>query len=67
VMYMRIKISFILLDKCYVNYCDHRYVSHLSCRHLSPTTPLTSTSGETSSASQVLSKVSVVRVLLVHY
>jgi hypothetical protein len=40
-------------------------VSQLGCRHLSPTTPPASTLGETSSASQVLPKGMVVRVLLV--
>jgi hypothetical protein len=48
-----------------VKYCDHRSVSQLGCRHLSPTTHPASTSGETSSASQVLLKGLVVRVLLV--
>jgi hypothetical protein len=47
--------------KCY----DHRSVSQLGYRHLSHVTPPASTSGETASASQVLSKGSVVRVLLV--
>jgi hypothetical protein len=47
--------------KCY----NHRSVSQLGYRHLSPVTPPTSTSGETSPASQVLSKGPVVRVLLV--
>ena len=47
--------------------CNHIYVSHLGCRHLSPTTTLASTSGETSSALQVLLKGLVVRVLLVWY
>jgi hypothetical protein len=37
----------------------------LGCRHLSPATTPSSTSSETSSASQVLPKGSVVRVLLV--
>jgi hypothetical protein len=54
-----------LIAKCFVEYCDHRSVSQLGCRHLSPTTTPASTSGETSSASQVLPKGSVVRVLLV--
>jgi hypothetical protein len=40
-------------------------VSQLGCRHLSPTTNHASTSGETSSTSQVLLKGSVVRVFLV--
>jgi hypothetical protein len=55
-----------LIGKFYVEYCDHRSVSRIGCRHLSPATPPASTSGETSSASQVLSKGSVVRVLLVY-
>jgi hypothetical protein len=55
-----------LIGKFSVKYCDHRSVSQIGCRHLSPATPPASTSGETSSASQVLSKGSVVRVLLVH-
>jgi hypothetical protein len=54
-----------LIDKFFVKYCDHRSVSQLGCRHLSPTTTPASTSGETSSASQVLLKGQVVRVLLV--
>jgi hypothetical protein len=54
-----------LTAKCSVKYCDHRSVSQLGCRHLSPTTTPASTSGETSSASQVLPKGPVVRVLLV--
>jgi hypothetical protein len=49
--------------KCYNNI----YVSHLGYTHLSPVTPLASTSGETSPASQVLPKGSVVRILLVHF
>jgi hypothetical protein len=56
-----------LTVKCYVKYCDHRSVSQLGCRHLSPATIPASTSGETSSASQVLLKEPVVRVLLVHF
>jgi hypothetical protein len=28
-----------LLAKCFVKYCDHRYVSHLVCIHLSPAIP----------------------------
>jgi hypothetical protein len=55
-----------LTAKCSVKYCDHRSVSQLGCRHLSPTTPPASTSGETSSALQVLPKGPVVRVFLVH-
>jgi hypothetical protein len=54
-----------LLDKFFVKCCHHRSMSQLGCRHLSPATPPASTSGETSSASHVLSKGSVVRVLLV--
>jgi hypothetical protein len=49
-------------SKCY----NHRYVSHIGYKHLSPVTPPASTLGETASASQVLSKGLVVRVLLVH-
>jgi hypothetical protein len=41
-------------------------VSHLGCRHLSPTTPPTSTLGETSSTLQVLSKGPIVNVLNLH-
>ena len=44
---------------------NHRYVSQLGYKHLSPVTPLASTSSETSPASQVLPKGLVVRVLLV--
>jgi hypothetical protein len=33
-----------LIAKCSVKYCDHRSVSQLGCRHLSPTTPPASTS-----------------------
>ena len=46
---------------------NHRSVSQLGYRHLSPVTPPASTSGETSPASQVFPKGLVVRVLLVHY
>jgi hypothetical protein len=55
-----------LLAKCSVKYYDHIFVSQLGCRHLSPANPPTSTSGETSSVSQVLPKGLVVKVLLVH-
>jgi hypothetical protein len=44
----------------------HRSVSQLGYKHLHPVTPSTSTSGETSPASQVFPKGMVVRVLLVH-
>jgi hypothetical protein len=54
-----------LLAECSVKCCGHRSVSQLGCRHLSPATPPASTSGETSSASEVLLKGSVVTVLLV--
>jgi hypothetical protein len=54
-----------LIAKFSVKYHDHRSVSQLGCRHLSPATPPASTSGETSSASKVLLKGMVVRVLLV--
>jgi hypothetical protein len=54
-----------LIAKCFVKYYDHRSMSQLGCRHLSPETPPASTLGETSSTSQVLSKGPVVRVLLV--
>jgi hypothetical protein len=47
--------------KCY----NHISVFQLGYRHLSPITPPPSTSDETSHASQVLLKGSVVRVLLV--
>jgi hypothetical protein len=55
----------IILFKCFVKCCNRISVSQPSCRHLSPATPLASTLGETSSASQVLSKGSIVRVFLV--
>jgi hypothetical protein len=55
-----------LIAKFFVKYCDHRFVSQLVFRHLSPVTPPASTSGETLSASQVLPKGPIVRVLLVH-
>jgi hypothetical protein len=42
-------------------------VSQLGCRYLIPITPPSSTSGETSSASQVFPKGLVVRFLLVHF
>jgi hypothetical protein len=48
--------------KCY----NHKFVSHLGYRHLSPVTPHASTLGETSPASQVLPKGPVFMVLLVH-
>jgi hypothetical protein len=44
---------------------NHRSVSHLGYRYLSPVTPAASTLGETASASQVFSKGPIVRVLLV--
>jgi hypothetical protein len=47
--------------KCY----NHRSVSHLGYIHLSHVTPPASTSGESSSSSQVFPKESIVRVLLV--
>jgi hypothetical protein len=47
--------------KCYY----HMSISWLGYRHLHPVTPPASTLGETSPSSQVLSKGSVVRVLLV--
>ena len=53
------------LAKCSFKCCNQRFVSQLGCRHLSPITTPASTSGETSSALQVLSKGLVVRVLLV--
>jgi hypothetical protein len=56
-----------LLDKCFVNCFYHRSVSQLGCIHMIPTTPPTSTLGETSFSSQVLPKGLVVRVLLVHF
>jgi hypothetical protein len=54
-----------LTAKFFVKWYNHRSVSQLGCRHLSPATTPASTSGETSSASQVLLKGPVVRVLLV--
>jgi hypothetical protein len=54
-----------LTAKFYVKYYDQRFVSHLCCRHLSPAITPASTSGETSSTSQVLPKGLVARVLLV--
>jgi hypothetical protein len=48
-----------------LRYCNHRSMSQLGCRHLSPATPPASTSSETSSTSQVFLKGPVVRVLLV--
>jgi hypothetical protein len=56
-----------LTPNYYVKFYNHIYVSHIGCRHLSPATTPASTLGETSSASQVLPKGSVFRVLLVHY
>jgi hypothetical protein len=38
------------LFKCYVKYCNQKFVSQPGCRHLIPATPLGSTSGETSYA-----------------
>jgi hypothetical protein len=55
-----------ILAKCSVKCCNHRSVSELGCRHMSPTTPPSSTSGETSSSLKVLPKGSIVKVLLVH-
>jgi hypothetical protein len=54
-----------LSSKYFVKHYNHRSVSQLGYRHLSPVTPLASTSGETSPASQVLPKGPIVRVLLV--
>jgi hypothetical protein len=48
------------LWKCY----NHRSVSQLGYRHLRPITPPASTLGETSPASRVLPKGSVVRVFV---
>jgi hypothetical protein len=45
---------------------NHRSMSQLGYRHLSPLNPPASTLDETSPASQVLSKGPVVSVLLVH-
>jgi len=45
--------------------CNNISMSQLGYKHLSPVTPPTSTSGEASLASQVLSKGPIVRVLLV--
>jgi hypothetical protein len=45
--------------------CNHRSVSHLGYRHMSPVTPSASTSGETSPSLEVLPKGSVVRGFLV--
>jgi hypothetical protein len=56
-----------LISKFSIKYCDHRFVSQLGCRHLIPTIPPSSTSGETSSSTQVLSKGPVDRVLLVRF
>jgi hypothetical protein len=49
-----------------MKFYNHISVSQLGYRHLSPVTPHASTLGETASASQVLPKESVVKVLLVH-
>jgi hypothetical protein len=54
-----------LLAKFSFKYRDHKSVSQIVCRHLSLATPPASTSGETSFASQVLSKGPIVRVFLV--
>jgi hypothetical protein len=45
----------------------NRYVRQLGFRHLSLATTLASTSGDTSSSSQVLPKGMIVKVLLVHF
>jgi hypothetical protein len=50
----------VLLSSSITDWCPNS-----GCRHFSPATTPASTSGETSSASQVLLKGSVVRVLLV--
>jgi hypothetical protein len=55
-----------LFYKYFMKFYNHISVSQLGYKHLSPVTPPTSTSGETSPSSQVLLKGSVVRVLLVH-
>jgi hypothetical protein len=54
-----------LTVKSLLEWFNHRSMSQLGYRHLSPTTTPTCTSGETSSDSKVLSKGPVVRVLLV--
>jgi hypothetical protein len=51
--------------KCFVRDIITDLCPSLGCRHLSLATTPASTSGETSSTSQVLSKRPVVRVLLV--
>jgi hypothetical protein len=55
-----------LTAKFFVKRYNHRSVSQLGCRHLILATTPASTSGETSSASKVLSKGLIVRFLLVH-
>jgi hypothetical protein len=55
-----------LTAKFSIKYCNDRSVSQLGCRHLRPATPPSFTSGEISSASQVLLKGPIVRALLVH-
>jgi hypothetical protein len=35
-----VKIGLMLTSKCSVKCCNHRFVSQLGCRHLSPATPL---------------------------
>jgi hypothetical protein len=55
-----------LLAKLSVKCGNHGSMSQLVCINSSLTTPPTSISGETSSASKMLPKGMVVRVLLVH-
>jgi hypothetical protein len=64
---MRLMNCCILLFKYFAKCCNHIFVSQLGYIHLSPLTPPASTSGETSSSSQVLPKGLVVRVLLVSF
>jgi hypothetical protein len=54
-----------VVPKYFVKYYNHRYVSQLDYKHLSPVTPLASTLGETSPTLKVLLKGTIVRVLLV--
>jgi hypothetical protein len=54
-----------VVPKYSAKFYNHRSVSQLGYRHLSPVTPPASTSGETSPALQVFPKGPIVRVLLV--
>jgi hypothetical protein len=55
-----------VVPKYFVKCCNHRSMSQLDYKHLSPVTPPASTLGETSPSLQVFPKGSIVRVLLVH-